>query len=67
MAKDAPRRIGGRTLAKIVVVIAIFGVGAVFGGSLTSDDKANDQRQQIVSCLPLADTAALDACLGDVR
>lgn len=67
MAKDAPRRIGGRTLARAAVVVAIFVGGAVFGGSLTSGGHADDQRQQIVSCLPLADTAALDACLGDVR
>lgn len=65
MAKNqATSRIGGRVVLKIAAVAAVFVLGAIFGGSLTSGDKADDQRQQIMTCLPVADAAALDTCLG---
>ncbi|GEE00389.1 hypothetical protein nbrc107696_08350 [Gordonia spumicola] len=66
MARDKGRGIiSARTVGMVFVAIVFIAIGVVIGIEL-GGTKADDQRQQIESCLPIASAAQLAYCLdGD--
>ena len=52
-----------KLVGALVVIAVICGAGWVVGGGRVSSGQ-EELREQVYACLPVADRAALDACLG---
>ena len=53
-----------KLVGALVVIALIFGAGWVVGGGHGVSSGQEELREQVYACLPVADRAALDACLG---
>ncbi|MFT3661756.1 MAG: hypothetical protein QM809_10230 [Gordonia sp. (in: high G+C Gram-positive bacteria)] len=68
MSKNSkPGLLTGRRAGYALAALAIFVLGGFVGGGITGGARVDDHREQIRACLPIADEAALDRCLGGVR